>query len=84
MSSQFIKIKLSFCPRFSAADSQSIVNVFEIFYVGQIVRTSLICEVKQVSSCDKHFLAGTAAFLVKINFDRNNKNGFSGNFGVRS
>jgi len=36
-----------FGPRFSAADSQSVVNVFEIFYVGQIVRTSLICAVKQ-------------------------------------
>ena len=61
VSSQFIKIKLISCCRFSAADSQSIVNVFEIFYVGQIVRTSLICEVKQVSFCGKSFLVGIAA-----------------------
>ena len=38
-----------FGPRFCAADSRNVVNVFEIFYVGQIVRTSLICAVKQVA-----------------------------------
>ena len=37
-----------FGPRFCAADSTNTLNVFEIFYVGQIVRTSLICEIKQV------------------------------------
>ena len=39
-----------FGPRFSAANDHNIVNVFEIFYVGQIVRTSLICAIKQVKT----------------------------------
>ena len=38
-----------FGPRFCASDSDNVINVFEIFYVGQIVRTSLISEIKQVS-----------------------------------
>ena len=38
-----------FGPRFCASDSANVVNVFEIFYVGQIVRTSLISEIKQVT-----------------------------------
>ena len=38
-----------FGPRFCASDSGNVVNVFEIFYVGQIVRTSLVSEIKQVN-----------------------------------
>ena len=37
-----------FGPRFSASNSERLINVYEIFYVGEIVRTSLICEIDQV------------------------------------
>ena len=37
-----------FGPRFSASNNERFINVYEIFYVGQTVRTSLICEIDQV------------------------------------
>ena len=37
-----------FGPRFSASNTDRLINVYEIFYVGEIVRTSLICEIDQV------------------------------------
>lgn len=46
-----------FGPRFCASDSANVVNVFEIFYVGQIVRTSLISEIKQVSENPSCFVS---------------------------
>ena len=37
-----------FGPRFSASNTERFINVYEIFYVGQTVRTSLLCEIDQV------------------------------------
>ena len=54
-----------FGPRFCAADSQAVVNVFEIFYVGQIVRTSLICEIKQVRSFLTFHVLLSTSFVYK-------------------
>ena len=39
-----------FGPRFCASDNEKVINVYEIFYVGQIVRTTRICEVPQEMS----------------------------------
>ena len=41
-----------FGPRFSASNTERFINVYEIFYVGQAVRTSLICEIDQVRRDD--------------------------------
>ena len=58
-----------FGPRFCAADSQAVVNVFEIFYVGQIVRTSLICEIKQVRLfLTFHVLLNTSSCIFSLIF----------------
>eukprot|EP00092_Neocalanus_flemingeri_P030171 GFUD01032749.1.p1 GENE.GFUD01032749.1~~GFUD01032749.1.p1 ORF type:complete len:474 (-),score=77.39 GFUD01032749.1:115-1536(-) len=36
-----------FGPRFCASDNEKVINVYEIFYAGETVRTTRICEVTQ-------------------------------------
>jgi hypothetical protein len=36
-----------FGPRFSISDNEKVIHVYEIFYVGQTVRTDRICEITQ-------------------------------------
>ena len=80
-----------FGPRFCASDSGNVVNVFEIFYVGQIVRTSLISEIKQVtensfcsvSQCFCLRGMGNPPQLLCYDYLRSNSNGSNGSYGVR-